>query len=651
MNTDDARMTFLRGPWFLFGLFVILTIAVYLPSLSGGYIFDDFTYFVESDDVHVTTLNLADWWRAAVSQCSINLLCRPMSSLTFAANYYFAGLDPFWAKATNVAIHLLNGFLLFTLLRELFRFASRFCGKAGESDLMGVCITGAWLLLPINLTAVAYVSQRMETLANLVALLGLIVYLRIRTQHIDDSRGTLKLFFCLAGFTAAGLTFKEDAALLPLYAFCVELSITGLKDRSGRIDRRVAWLYTAILAIPIAAGIAFLYPRITTGVSDYRSFTIAERVLTEFRVLVDYINWTLLPNLGKLTLYHDDIALSHNLFNPASTLVSLALLLALLGVGLGKRKSQPFFCLGVLWFFAGHSMTATVIPLEIAFEHRNYFPSIGLLLALGALLRVNAMQPVSRLVPAVAAIFIAFLAFVTFLRAEEWSSPLKLAYADAQKRPNSERAQYELGRTLVIASGSGASTKLIDEASQVLTSNAFKNDTGIASLQALIYVAASQGRPIDPAWWAAIQQKLRARAPSATDVGAIIFLYHCQRNGPCPQQITELLDTFIAGLERSNGNANLVSAYGEFAFTMLHDVALAEQMYRAAVASRPRLAVYRTNLIEFLVASGQLSKANAELTLLKTMNEFGSLDAVIAKLDKSMRAASPVGSKKEDVQD
>ncbi len=34
--------------------------------------------------------------------------------------------------------------------------------------------------------------------------------------------------------------------------------------------------------------------------------TLAERLLTEARIMWDYVSWTLVPNLSQLSLYHDD---------------------------------------------------------------------------------------------------------------------------------------------------------------------------------------------------------------------------------------------------------------------------------------------------------------------------------------------------------
>ncbi len=429
-----------RLAWFaLLGLSA-LTLLVYWPSLRGGYLFDDSVYFVANPDVHVTTLHFGDWVRAALSQSGINPLVRPLSALTFAANYYFSGVDPFWPKLTNVGIHLLNGVLLFLLLRELFELYAATRRVESPRPLNAALIAGAWLLLPINLSGVAYVSQRMEELATLFVFLGLLWYIRARRLHYTGAGNASTLWVSLALCTALGLTAKEDAALLPLYSACLEFAITGFRDSNGKASRAALWTHFALLVIPLVAGLIWIAPRVLHGVSGYRNFTIAQRLLTEPRVLVDYIHWTLLPSLNALTFYHDDLAVSDGLLAPPTTLFAILALLALLGIAIWQRKARPFFCLGVLWFFAGHSMTATILPLELVFEHRNLFlPSACCLLSR----RFWRSKPGIRFPAAKTLIitgFIALFAFTTFLRAQEWSDPIALAYSEALKRPNAPRA-------------------------------------------------------------------------------------------------------------------------------------------------------------------------------------------------------------------
>lgn len=630
-----------RAMWLLLA-FACLTVLVYWPALHGGYLFDDDVYFVSNSDVHVTTLRPGDWIRAALNQAGTNQF-RALSMLSFALNYYLTGLDPFWPKLTNLGIHLVNGLLLFLVLRELFRLwqstSQREGTDAARLDAIAAVVAGAWLLLPINFTGVAYVAQRMESLANLFVLAGLAWHLRARRREFLEGRGGIGLPASLLACMVLGLGAKESAVLLPLYAACVEFALPRFRNADGRASKPVLATYAALLLLPLLAGLAWISTWIFHSFSNFRSFSIAQRLLTEPRVFVDYIRWSVLPNINELTFYHDDIKASHGLLDPPTTLAAIVALLALLALALWQRKTRPLFCLGILWFFAGHMLTGTVIPLELVFEHRNYFPSAGLLLAAASLL---ALEPGLRLTVArvaIAAGFVAWFAFTTFLRSEEWSDPMRLAYAEALKRPDAPRAQYELARTLILAAGKDAKSPLIGKSMAILERDAYRPDSGIGPLQALIFLNGRAHRPIDPRWWQAIAGKLRGHAPNQTDINSVIFLFHCQQRGDCPDQPQELFAAFTAALTASAGDPNLMSAYADFALQRLGDIELAVRMSRAVVAAHPGVPVYRANLAKMLVQAGRLDEARAAIADLRRLDRGGSQDANIAELEALLAQA------------
>ncbi len=57
-------------------------------------------------------------------------------------------------------------------------------------------------------------------------------------------------------------------------------------------------------------------------------------------------------------------------------------ILGLILTALVRRKKWPLFAFAVLWFFAGHALESTFLPLEYFFEHRNYLPLLGPIFAL-----------------------------------------------------------------------------------------------------------------------------------------------------------------------------------------------------------------------------------------------------------------------------
>ena len=49
-----------------------------------------------------------------------------------------------------------------------------------------------------------------------------------------------------------------------------------------------------------------------------------------------------------------------------------------------------YLAFGIAWFLVGHSIESTVFSLELYFEHRNYFPGVGLFLLAGVLFALVA---------------------------------------------------------------------------------------------------------------------------------------------------------------------------------------------------------------------------------------------------------------------
>src|SRR5690349_4988706 len=115
MNPTFGRS--FTGRWWLLAA-IIVTCAAYVPGLSGGFIFDDYPNIVDNHGVQPGDPSIGSLVRAALSSPSSEFK-RPLASLSFAANYLASGLDPYWMKLTNLVIHLLNGLVLFALVKRL----------------------------------------------------------------------------------------------------------------------------------------------------------------------------------------------------------------------------------------------------------------------------------------------------------------------------------------------------------------------------------------------------------------------------------------------------------------------------------------------------------------------------------------------------
>ncbi|GFZ93919.1 hypothetical protein ISN74_03175 [Dyella caseinilytica] len=647
----------------------MLTTAIYWPGLSGTFFFDDNPNIVDNKGVQPANASLASLINAALSSPSSDFK-RPLASLSFAVNFLFTGLDPYWMKLTNLVIHLLNGCLVFLLARSLIvltdKAATQNTRHRQNAGFIATVIAFSWMLLPINLTSVLYVVQRMESLANVFVLLGLLGYVVGRkhmlakadqTQHgmrRSDLAGLGICAFSLALFTLTGLLAKETAVMLPLYAFMLEWIVFGFRRQTDTAshdsqskDWRLICLYLVGLLIPLIAGLAWLLPNVLRPENwAARNFTLSTRLLSEARIVVDYIAWILVPTPDALSFYHDNFIVSTGLWYPWTTLPSILILITLAVSVPMLRRRWPLASLGLALFLSCHVLTATILPLELVYEHRNYFASFGLMLAVVPVLVTGipctTSQSRQSFILARSTTLITLLmlwSFETAITAAAWGSPLKLAETLAARAPDSPRAEYELGRTYIIYSQYDPHSPFTAMAYAPLERAAALPDSSILPQQALIFMNSRMHLPLKDAWWNSMIAKLKSRPLGVQDESALGALTGCARDHDCNLPPNRMIDAYLAALSHPNPSARLLSMYADYAWNVLDDDVLGLRMAEATVKAAPSEPAYRITLIRMLIANGELGQASHQLDALQELNLGGRLNNDIDQLEHAMQKA------------
>ena len=655
----------------------LLTMAVYWPGLYGTFLFDDNPNIVDNHDVQPHDASVASLVRAALSSPSSEFK-RPLASLSFAANYLASGLDPYWMKLTNLVIHLLNGLLVFLLARALIQAAETpfiasdgYSQAAARAGTVAALIAAGWMLLPINLTGVLYVVQRMESMANLFVLLGLIGYVAGRrqmltgypypaiTNHPRPSERT-RFSFGLRGFilcaisitilTAVGVLAKETAVMLPAYALLIEWALfrfhspapldlhegrlpSALPKPPGKRDYRVITLFLLALALPMVLGLTWMLPGLLKPETwATRDFTLGTRLLSEARIVVDYIMWIFLPTPNALSFYHDDFHISSGLLRPWTTLASMAFLAALIAMMFWLRPRKPLVALGIALFLGCQLLTGTILPLELIYEHRNYFASFGLMLAVIPLLAAPPTQgfALPRYV-LLGGLFLCWTALTAFT-SYAWGDPLRLAEDLASRAPQSPRAQYELGRTYIIYSNYDPSSPFTKLAYAPLEKAAALRDSSILPEQALIFMNARMRLPQKDAWWNSLISKLKAHKPTVQDESSLAALTHCVREQHCDLAQDRMMAAFTAALSHPHPDARLLANYADYGWNVLDDKSLGEHMIEDAVKADPNEPAYRITLIRMLAVQGRKTQALEALQKLGSLNIGGRLNDTLVEL-------------------
>jgi hypothetical protein len=439
----------------------ILSSLVFLPGISGPFVFDDYGNIVNNKFLRFDALTFSNLFQAAMSS-DAGTLKRPLAMLTFALNSWFAGgtssAEPF--KIWNLAIHATNGLLILALTYLIFVQRSSSLKQGGRYVnhltlrsplLVATLVAALWVAHPIQLTSVLYVVQRMTSLAAFFVLLAMISYV-VGRQYTETNQSRFFIFSILLPviLTILGLATKENAVLLFLYILVAELTLYSDRPlwsnwaRFRILNLMLRPWFAGLVVILVSVMLVYYF---LPGYSG-RTFTMSERLLTESRIVTTYIFLILVPRLSGFGLHHDDVIISHGLLSPPATLASIAFLVFLVVFAWKIRKRYPFVSFGVLFFFAGQALESTIIPLELMHEHRNYLPSYGLLLALvtGIVsIAENLKQKVVLfLLPGLLILF----SFTSVARAGDWSNIVSLYSKETIYHPRSVRTLLEFSGVL-----------------------------------------------------------------------------------------------------------------------------------------------------------------------------------------------------------
>ena len=635
-----------RSPGWLFAAICLLTIVIYVPGLSGDYMFDDMSNLLHNPQLNIESLDMESLQGAAFSSNS-GKLRRPVSMLSFTLNRYFFGIAPYSHKVVNLIIHLLTGIGLYFLSRLIMRGYRQYRHpELSDTALkwLPVVVAGLWLVHPLNLTPALYIVQRMTSLAALFTVLGLCLYMAGRIRLLDGRSGLPLILTGLILFGGLAIFSKESGALLPLYMLVLELTLFRFRDKQGKPEIPVISFFAIAVAIP--AGLVLLYlasnPGFITGSYTYRNFNLEERLLTEGRVLVFYLKSILIPSISELGLFHDDIAISHGLFDPPATFYSLLALGGMLLGALLLLGRQPLVSLGILWFFTGHLMESTIIGLELVHEHRNYLADYGIILAVAIL---AAQAPLRRLGPviriATPAVFLMLYSYTTWVRATQWSDVVSQAVYEARHHPQSYRAVFAAGRIYANLTLSGA-PEFENEARELLVRAGDLSKGEILSHSALILFSYELNQPIDPDWYDELFYRLsNYPVVPATLISLRAFVKCAEKDCGVPAETLETMFNLTMSNETtrlSNKRLSETEAlYGAFAINTQKDIIKGHRLFTQAVAHSPRDTHYWQNLINLLIAAGDLDEAQDKLELFRSANTYAGNEGIYQTLQNSIK--------------
>lgn len=561
-----------------------------IPGLPGEFIFDDIPNITTNQTLHLKEMSLDALVKTAQApQPSGNL--RVLPSLSFAIDYWRAGgPDPATFKTTNLLIHALTTLALAWLFRSILLAASIGDQRA---RWMAPVLALTWAVHPLLVSSVLYTVQRLQSLGTLFLVLSLLAYLQARRSQINGTSGRTRLLGALLLWIVA-MSCKEDSAALPAFGLALELTVLRFAAADAALSRRIQRSYMLTVAAGAALYLLVVVPHYWTwSAYNGRDFSTPERLLTQARVLVMYLYQMLVPMPGHMPFYYDWLVPSRGLLQPWTTLASIMLLTALMGLAVWQRHKRPLLALGIFLFFATHFITSNVIGLELVFEHRNHFALIGIVLAVGSLL-AEASQHLrlpARAQAAACGLVLLTLGSATALRAQSWSSNIRIAQVATEKGLQSGRAWTQLCAGYFTKGGGGVpGNPHLGRAIEICSEGVEAVPQSLNSLTLLIVLRSLRGDADVQQDWHRLQQRILSAYMTLDNARIFMILtYHARKGVNLDKH--ELIQTLLALEKRNALSAYNLASIGYFVMNDLnapdHAVPFFDRAIRIAGPGNP----------------------------------------------------------------
>jgi hypothetical protein len=441
---------------------LLLGLFAYGNSLHGPFLFDDIRQIRDNPAIR-------DLGRFLGPEGFRSQPSRYFGYLTFALNHRVGRLDVFGYHLVNLAIHLCVSLLVYQLVRVLFRTPIARRSRLAPGARGVAFVAGALFAThPLGTQAVTYVVQRLTSLAALLYLLAVVLYVTWRLAGAPPGASAARRAALYGGVLVSALLAmrtKEIAFTLPGAIALVEL----LFFPAGGFRRWLPVLPVGVIALAVPAawinlqgGAAALAASTERATRVETSISRIDYLRTQAVVVTEYLRLLAWPTGQNLD---HDIPLRRVTLDPrvlGSALLLAALVATSIGLAWGTRERRGrigldpalrLVSLGIGWFFLTLAVESSVIPiLDVMYEHRAYLPGVGAAVAaatlLGLLFLRVAPGRAGRLSVLAGVALALLLGSLAMRRNAVWSSALALWSDAAAKSPGKARPHLLLAEAL-----------------------------------------------------------------------------------------------------------------------------------------------------------------------------------------------------------
>ncbi|MFH2094973.1 MAG: tetratricopeptide repeat protein [Bacteroidota bacterium] len=416
-------------PW-LIVLLIIASVA-FSPALQNGFTnWDDDEQLYENPNIRSLS---SDNIKTIFSSYYAGMY-QPFTTLLFAVEYKLYGLNPKGYHGVSLFFHLLNSLLVFYLFRLLTR----------RKDVPLV-IAVVFVLHPMNVEAVAWISARSTTMFTCFFLFAAIFYIK----YIRNNYKIRLLLLSLLFFTLSLLS-KSAAVSLPLLLILIDFfhsrkySLRNFTRHSRIVFEKIPFfLFSGFF------GILTLVARDKAShISEFSgNYSVIDTFFMVCHSIVRYIIKLLFPfNLSAFYPYPQKT----DGFLPVGYYLSALVIAALVWIIIRQKKYRKEIIFGTFFFLITIFLMLKIMPVgnQIISDRYVYIPGLGFFFVLCMIIsdKIPGNKKQFRLgIIGFLPVYLFVFAYLTHQRTKVWKDSLVLWNDVLEKFPDVQEAWNNRG--------------------------------------------------------------------------------------------------------------------------------------------------------------------------------------------------------------
>lgn len=338
-------------------LFLVAScLLVYASSLSHDFIplQDDNAYIIYNSSIR--GFSLVNLQAAFTSFYAGNYA--PVQMVSYMLDYSISGEKPAGFILTNIILHSCNGLMFYGLLVR-----SRF------TPVCAAAAAGIFLLHPVQVESVVWVSERKNVLAMMFFLFAIHCYLNYLTQ-VRNGR-TTQYLLSLVSFILALLS-KSVVVILPLVLLVYDLAYRERDRHRQWLKDKIPYIFIALIGVSLT--IYSQDPGRDGGRAAFHGGSALATFFTMLPVLMKYLRNIFCPT--DLSIYYGSLKAKASLDEEVFLTGLFAVALLACGVVLWRKNRE--LCCWYALFFVGLLPVSQIVPIVTLINDRYlYFPMLG----------------------------------------------------------------------------------------------------------------------------------------------------------------------------------------------------------------------------------------------------------------------------------